>query len=131
MPAHDRRMSDWRPDVCPSDLQVQEHATLALLGQMPRNMTGKRGLADAAALIGHYDCPHRESLQWLRHGLLVPAVMSGAVSRSEAILRLHIPWVRIVVQVEALALAARAGLFGWWVFAEENDQHEDGDGSHS
>ena len=33
-------------------------ASLALLGQMPRNMTGKRGLADAAALIGHYDCSH-------------------------------------------------------------------------
>lgn len=39
-------------------VQVQDHDTLALLGQMPRDMTGKRGLADAAALIGHYDCSH-------------------------------------------------------------------------
>ena len=39
-------------------VQVKDHDTLALLGQMPRDMTGKRGLADATALISHYDCSH-------------------------------------------------------------------------
>src|SRR3546814_21051129 len=114
------RIRDWSSDVFCSDLlelgfqhtdtvallvQVKKHDTLSMRSQMPRDMTGKHGLADATALISHYDCSHCESLQWLRHGLLVPAVMGGAVSRSEAILRLHIPWVRIVIQVKALAIA--------------------------
>src|SRR3546814_10987858 len=72
-----------------------------------------------------------ESLQWLSHGLLVPAVMGGAISRSEAILRLHIPWVRIVIQVKALALATWAGWFGRWIFAEDSRQHESCDHGHA
>src|SRR3546814_11606820 len=37
-------------------VQVKDHDTLALLGQMPRDLTGKRGLADAPARISHYNC---------------------------------------------------------------------------
>src|SRR3546814_3374008 len=57
--------------------------------------------------------------------------MGGAISRSEAILRLHIPWVRIVIQVKALALATRAGWFGRWIFAEDSRQHESCDHGHA
>src|SRR3546814_16817199 len=57
--------------------------------------------------------------------------MGGAISRSEAILRLHIPWVRIVIQVKALALATRAGWFGRWIFADDSRQHERCDHGHA
>src|SRR3546814_19786619 len=57
--------------------------------------------------------------------------MGGAISRSEAILRLHIPWVRTVIQAKALALATRAGWFGGWIFAEDSCQHESCDHGHA